>query len=506
LSRPVWNPSLAFALDPTSREPLFVQLARAITEDIRRGRLAPGARLPGSRMLARTLSVHRNTVVAAYAELLAEGWLDSAQARGTFVSRALPELSPRRFSGRMAQRQVVPARAGFEVPSGPDRSDLRELPRGALVMSGGIPDVRLAPSAELARAYRRALRAHAQQVLGYSTPEGHPRLRAAIAEMLSATRGLATSAEDVIVTRGAQMALDLIARTLLRPGDGVAVEQLGYRPAWESFRLAGARLHPVPVDASGLDVAALEALVVRTRIRAVYVTPHHQYPTTVTLSPARRLALMELARRHHLAILEDDFDHEFHFEGRPVLPLASVDHAGVVVYIGTMAKILAPGLRLGYVAAPRELLLQLAAHRAFVDRQGDLAVECAVAELLEDGEVQRHARRARRIYAARRAFLVDALQRSLGGVLSLRVPPGGMALWSDVAEDVDVEAWSCRAASQGVVFHAGRRFSFADEPCPNARFGFTSLTEGELREGVRRLEATLGASSGFRRSRRARSS
>ncbi len=504
MPRPSWNSRLTFSLDRENREPLFLQIARAVTEDIRRGRLARGAQLPGSRILAKSLSVHRNTVISAYEELLSEGWLESSRARGTYVSRSLPDLPPKGFGDRFAKREAVPARAGFDLALGPDRGDARELAPGALVMTGGIPDVRLAPSTALARAYRRTLQAHAGRVLAYAAPEGHPRLRAAIAEMLSATRGLATSADDVIVTRGAQMAFDLIGRALLRPGDVVAVEQLGYRPAWETFRLAGATLFPVPVDAEGLDVAALARLTERRRVRAVYVTPHHQYPTTVTLSPARRLALMDLARRRRFAVIEDDFDHEFHFEGRPVLPLASADRAGVVVYVGTLSKILAPGLRIGYVAGPRLLLDQLVAHRAFVDRQGDHTVEGAVAELLEVGEVQRHAQRARRIYQTRRAILVDALQRELGNVLEVQVPPGGMALWSRVAEDVDVDGWAQRAAAQGVLFHPGRRFSFDGEARPNARFGFTALTEAEIAEAVRRLTATLGVGRSCRPRRRTR--
>ncbi len=490
-TRPAW--SLPLALDPASREPLFVQIARAITDDVRRGRIAPGARLPGSRTLAATLSVHRNTVLAAYDELLSEGWIEASAARGTFVSASLPDAAPRRFSEQLVQRRRVPARAGFDLGPAPEPDDAAVVPPGTLVMSGGIPDVRLVPVAELGRAYRRAIRAHAGAALGYAGPQGHPRLRAALAEMLSATRGLATGPDDLVVTRGTQMALDLVARALLSPGDVVAVEGPGYRPAWEAFRQHGARLVPLPVDGDGVDPSALEALARRERVRAVYVTPHHQYPTTVTLSPGRRLALLDLARRARIAVVEDDFDHELHFEGRPVLPLASVDRAGVVVYVGTLAKILAPGLRLGYVAGPRQLLHGIAAHRTLVDRQGDQAVECAVAELLEDGEVQRHARRARRIYERRRAFLVEALRRSLGGILSFEVPAGGMALWARVDEHVDVDAWCRRALAQGVAFHAGRRFAFDGRPSPHARFGFTALTEPELAEGVRRLVRSLPA-------------
>ena len=196
------------------------------------------------------------------------------------------------------------------------------LPRGTLNLSNGAPDVRLVPARLLGRAYRRALALRAPELLAYGDAAGHPALRAALASMLSATRGLSARADDVVITRGSQMALTLIARALLRPGDTIAVEQPGYRPAWEAFRAAGATVVPVRVDHDGVDVDAIGRIARATTLRAVYVTPHHQYPTTVTLKAPRRLSLLALARTRRFAIIEDDYDHEFHYDGRPVLPLA----------------------------------------------------------------------------------------------------------------------------------------------------------------------------------------
>ena len=483
---------LAIALDPAGRLPLFLQIARAITEDVRRGRLRPGDALPGSRSLARTLEVHRNTVLAAYRELAAEGWIGTRPAGGTFVSTAIPDSPPRPFAATAAPRLVVPGRLGFDLEP-PTEPAYTPTPRGTLSLGEGAPDLRLAPIAALARAYRRALRAPRRATLAYGDPRGHEKLRAALAAMLSATRGLAATAEHVLITRGSQMALDLIARVLAGRGETVAVESWGYRPAWTAFRLAGANLVPLPVDGAGVDVSVLRALAAREKVRAVYVTPHHQYPTTVTLAAGRRLELLELARERRIAVIEDDYDNEFHFEGRPVLPLASADPAGVVVYVGTLSKILAPGLRIGYVVAPPPMIARLAELRAFVDRQGDQAVECAVAELLEDGEVQRHARRARRLYAARRDALVEALRDRLGGVLSFDVPAGGMALWARGAPDLDIDAWSQRAREHGVAFAPGRRFAFDDRPRPCTRLAFAALDETEIREAVSRMHRSLAA-------------
>lgn len=359
------------------------------------------------------------------------------------------------------------------------------------MLSGGSPDPRLLPVAAISRAYRRALRHSAKTLLDYGDPQGDASLRAALASMLSAVRGLSVGADDVLVTRGSQMALDLTARALLSEGDVVAVEGLGYRPAWEALGQTGARLVALPVDEEGLSMDALTALAQRERVRAVYVTPHHQYPSMVTLSPARRLRLLELARAARFAVIEDDYDHEVHFEGRPVLPLASADRSGVVVYIGTLSKILAPGLRIGFVVAPRPLLSRLVAIRNFVDRQGDLAVERAVAELMEEGEVERHARRVRRIYEARRDALVDALQTELGTFTHVDLPSGGMALWVRVSPEIDLDAWTDRAKERGVVVHPGRYYAFDGRSRPYFRAGFALLDEDELRAAIRALRAAL---------------
>jgi len=309
--------------------------------------------------------------------------------------------------------------------------------------------------------------------------------------MLNALRGLGAGADDVFVTRGSQMGLYLTARAVATPGSVVAVEALGYAPAWEAFRAAGARLVAIPVDRNGMRVDRLRALAEREPVRAVYLTPHHHYPTTAVLSADRRLALLDLARRRRMAIVEDDYDNEVHYQGRPILPLASADDAGVVVYIGTLSKVLAPGLRVGYVVAPRPLLERMARTRRAIDRQGDPAIERAVAELLEDDTVQRHARRMRRVYRARRDALAASLRGRLARAGDFELPAGGMALWVRVARDIDVDAWAIRARAGGVDFHPARSFAFDRRSRPFARLGYAALNEEELDLAVSRMAASL---------------
>jgi GntR family transcriptional regulator/MocR family aminotransferase len=292
------------------------------------------------------------------------------------------------------------------------------------------------------------------------------------------------------------MGLALLARALVRPGDVVAVEELTYRPAVEVFRMQGASVVPIPMDGEGVRLEPLERLANAGRLRVLHVTPHHQFPTTVMLSASRRLRLLELARTHRFAIIEEDYDHEFHYDGRPVLPLASADGWGVVAYVGTFSKVLAPALRIGYIVAPRPLLQSVTAHRLYTDVQGDRVLEYALAELIEDGEVQRHVRRVRREYGARRDLLADALRSSLGDALTFSVPAGGIGLWVRAADGLDIEAWARRARDRGALITTASAFSLDRRVRPFARLGFASLDREELREGVRRLAAARPRRSG----------
>ncbi|WP_394846552.1 PLP-dependent aminotransferase family protein [Pendulispora brunnea] len=478
-------------LDAASPTPLFAQIAQAISDDIARGRLKQGDSLPGTRTLADTLGVHRTTVAAAYAELEAQGWVGTRRGSATFVATASPDAEPRRLT-RARPSPGVARRAGFPVEAVRERLQDEASPPGTLELWGGSPDSRLVPVELLARAYRRVARDHGVHLLDYTgESRGQKRLRAAVASMVSTARGIAAGENDVMITRGSQMAIDLVARALVAPGDVVAVESPGYKLAHAVFQRAGARVVPIPVDRDGIDVDELQRQTASARIRLVYVTPHHQYPTTVVLTPTRRLALLELARQHGMAIVEDDYDQEFHYDGRPILPMASADPHGQVIYIGTLAKILAPGLRLGFVIAPEPVLARMAYERELIDRQGDGVLECAVAELLEEGEIQRHVRRMRRIYQARRDALCEAIDKHLAGAISYVKPPGGMALWTRAAGDVDVDRWQRRALEKGVHFQTGRQFFLDGARAPYARFGYAMLNERELLTAVRRLAQAL---------------
>ncbi len=472
--RRAWE--LPVALEPTSDLPLYLQIAQAIVADVRRGRLRPGDPLPGSRTLAHSLGVHRNTVLGAYSELAAEGWVTTEVAGGTFVAREppAPETATGPIRSAVAPEVGYPLKPPLPYPMPP----VYAHPAGMLRMARGIPDVRLLPVTALARAYRRVVTGAGRNLLSYGDPRGDERLRAALARMLAAERGISASPDDILVTRGSQMGLDLAARALLVPGDVVAVEALGQPACWNAFRLAGARLVPLPVDDAGLSVDALAGLAAAQPVKAVYVTPHNQFPTMAVMTAERRRALLALATRHHFAVVEDDYNHQFQYDAAPLLPLASTDTHGVVVYVSSLSKTLAPGLRTGFVVAPPPLLERLAVLRVAIDFQGDLAVERTIAELFETGEFDRHVRRLRRAYHARRDALVAALRETLGDALHFEVPSGGMALWATVAPDVDADEWALRGLSHGVAIRGARMYDFRGEYQPHLRLGFSYHDEG----------------------------
>jgi GntR family transcriptional regulator/MocR family aminotransferase len=473
---------------------ISARLARTVAIEIRRGRFRPGTRLPGTREVAGQLRVHRATVMAAWAELQGQGWVETRHGSGTYVADPLPRTFYWELGDRVAG--AVPAEPAYAVEPRLRPRLSQSWPAGTLVMAGGLPDLRLVPVETLARAWRRGLQHGGRRLLGYGDPQGLPLLRETLAEMLRATRGLACGPDELIVTRGSQMALHLAAQALVRPGDRVAVEELGYGPAWAALRAAGAELLPVAVDGGGMDVAALERALgdegQHRPLRAVYLTPHHQYPSTAILEPARRLRLLDLAARHRFAVIEDDYDHEYHYEGAPVLPLAALDRLGSVLYIGTLSKVLAPGLRVGWAVAPRPVIEAMVATRIGIDRQGDRAGEHMVAELLRDGDLQRHARRVRKELGLRRDALASALREELGGVVDFALPPGGMALWARVDGGVDPRDWAARAAREhAVVFQPGADFDFDGRSLPFVRLGFGLLEPKEIREAVRRMRGAL---------------
>jgi GntR family transcriptional regulator/MocR family aminotransferase len=477
---------LDIALDAEQESPLYRQITNAIVHDIRRGRLRRGDALPGSRALAEHLGVSRKTIVTALNDLADQGWIVTSSARGTRVSDSIPEVA--------VTARSTPALPSFDGAPGYDFAQVpslvapRPLPKGTLNFDDGSADPRLAPLDALATFFRTATRSLRREGLVYSDPRGDVRLRDALATHLNQARGLAVTRDEILVTRGSQMAITLVAQVLVQPGDAVAVEDPGYGPARAAFQLAGAVLKPVETDGQGLSVEALERLLAHHKIRAIYVTPQHHYPTTVSMAAGRRAGLLALAVQHRFAVIEDDYDYEFHFGPRPPLSLASVDGGRSVLYVGSLSKLLAPAVRVGYLVGPASVIERAAQVRMSIDRQGDIILERAIAELLEEGLLQGHARKARSAYLERRDVLVSELSSRLGATLDVVAPTGGLALWATPRGPLDLDAWAARAEAKGVRIGGDDGDSTRQG---GFRMGYASLTPAEIRTGVERLAAAL---------------
>lgn len=481
-----WKTVISLNFD--CERPVYRQIADGIIEEIKRGRLVPGTPLPGTRQLAEDLAVNRKTIILAFDELLAEGWLVSVSKKGTFVSEKLPLQAT-----AYRNRKEAPAASGFEFRQVPAEGG-PFIPKGKNVITfdDGLPDVRLAPMEELVRSYKRIFQQNARwRMMGYGNPKGTETARTAIAKMLLHDRGLNTDKERLCITRGSQMALYLTANTLVVKGDRIAVEDPGYAPAWDTFTQCGAKLVPIKVDSEGICIDTLEKVCAKTKIKAVYVTPHHQFPTTVSMKIDRRLKLIALSNRFGFAIIEDDYDHEFHFSSKSLLPLASHEHAANVIYISSLSKLVAPAVRLGYIAGPEAFVNAAASLRKMIDVQGDNVMEHAIAELMEDGAIRKHARRAYKVYEERRENMGNKLLEYFGDKVDFRQPSGGLAYWVQLKKQQDTGKLAAKLLQQGVSIIPTEPFSFSGKPLHALRLGYASLTAEELERGLRAMHKLL---------------
>ncbi|MBO0950488.1 aminotransferase-like domain-containing protein [Fibrella forsythiae] len=483
-------------LDKKGATPLYVQLSEQLGQLIRAGTLSAGQRLPGTRLLANQLAINRQTVVAAYDDLLAQGWLDSRTGSGTFVADHMPTVTPLSFNELERTRpkatpvQVEQPGYAFETRTYLTRPALGS-PAG-LRFDDGLPDARLAPLDELSRAYRSYFRwGNPQAHFGYNDTKGNSLLREQLSAHLNETRGLRTTSANILITRGSIMGIHLTSQVLLRPGDVVVTGETTWTGATMNARQAGAQLLTVPVDVHGLNVDALADLCARQPIRMVYVTPHHHYPTTVTMRADRRIRLLQLAEHYRFAILEDDYDYDFHYLGRPILPLASADPQGMVVYVGSLTKSVAPAFRVGYVVGPTALIDEMARLRRIIDRQGDPALEFAIGQLFQSGEMKRHFRKAIRTYEARRDHLCRLLTSELYDQIQFTKPDGGLAIWATFNQDIDLEAIAERTGRAGLYLSSGLVHNLPGQLLNSTRMGFASSTEAELEQAVVLLKSLM---------------
>lgn len=478
------DPSLELDLQLAGRGSRLASLHSALREAIASGRLAAGLRLPSSRALAAQLGVSRNTAVAAYELLASEGWLESRGAGGSFVAelpQAAVAVSDRASVAPWADsRWLRGETGGWPAP-------LVDGPAPAWHFKTGMPDVAGFPFEVLRRLQTRALQAAAREPARYPQAQGLPALREAIAGHVSSSRAVGCTADDVVITAGAQQAFDLIARVLVTAGRTLAaVENPGYPPLRAALLGAGAQLAPVPVDAEGLVVAALPA-----QARIVCVTPSHQSPLGMPMSLPRRRELLNWAAARQAVVIEDDYDGEFRFTARPLDALKMLDRDGRVFYVGTLSKSMLPALRLGYVVAPAWAREALVAAKQATGLGAPALMQAAVADFIAEGHLLRHVRRMRAEYAERRRVLEQALKRHLGGRAEIFPAIAGLHLAVGLA-GVDTDELTRRAWAAGVGVEPLSRYAMGAGGQPGLVLGYGSITAARIPEAVKRLARVLG--------------
>lgn len=455
------------------------ELHRQLRDAIVSGRLKAGAQLPPSRQLAKSLGISRNTAMAVYDLLLREGYVRTAAGSGTFVADAFPRSDSRstargtKVAPELARRANRIARTILPLESRPAEFDFRL----------GVPDTTDFPFVDWRRLSNRSIRSLATNPAAYANSDGAPPLRSAIANHVAFARAVACDADDIVVTNGAQQAFDLIARVLVKPGNTmVAVEDPGYPAIRGSFASAGAKLCYVPVDEEGICV---DQIPQGTQI--ICVTPSHQFPTGVCMSHERRRELLDFALQFGAVIIEDDYDSEFRYGGRPLDALQTLDSDGLVVYVGTFSKILFPSLRTGFAVAPSWLRASLVAKRQLSDWHGSVFVETTLAAFISGGYLARHIRRMRKVYAERRLRLLAALERDCQGWLKPVPHEGGLHLAARLESRRSARLVVAGARDRGIVVDRLSRYRIAKRGVDGLVFGLGCCPTNRIDQAIEKL-------------------
>jgi len=480
-----WN--LKLELQKDSNQAIYLQIAQKIIDEIQTGRLPPASVMPGTRELAKTLNVNRKTTVLAYEELISQGWLATERRRGTFVADNLGSMPNFNAQMRHAEQEKEPVSLSPLMDA-----EIEHFKQVSWAdFSEGTSDNRLTPLETFSRAFRKALLVATRSNHQDNNPQGYQALRSAIAAMVNMEKNFRVDAERVCVLSSSQMAIFILARVLVRQDDCVVFERLSNPLSRQAFESCGANLKYVDIDRHGVDVEHIASLAREQKIRAVYVTPQQQFPTTAMMTQERRKELYRLAELHDFYIVEDDREDESYFDETLPSPIASLDDSERTIYLGSLSNVLSPALQISYLIGGRDLIARCKAEKKLIDCQNKQLFEYAVAELIASGEIQRHRRRLGRVFAERRQHMQELLREELGQQVDFDTPKGGLAYWLRFRQPVDMEALARHALEEKVKFSQGSDYSPDKNDVQAVRLGFANLNQMELKNGLKRFKRAL---------------
>ncbi|MDN3491775.1 aminotransferase-like domain-containing protein [Winogradskyella bathintestinalis] len=475
--------------DKTLVQPVYIQVSQQVINAIQRGYLEKGTKLPGTRILSQILNVHRNTAVAIYDELATQGWVDIIANKGTYV--LVPEASTPKIRASMQQINKVyayPEAVGFPFEQSFHLASTAEETTAKYIINDGKPDLRLHPVHQFSRWYSAAMKRKVLLNKWNRTSALRPSIFSAqLCNYLNATRGFHVKPSNLVNTRSTEMSLYIVSQLLIKQNDLVLVGQLSNYAANMIFQQAGATIRTVPIDNEGLNVDYIKKHFIKGSVRCVYICTNRDYPTTTTLSAKRRLQLLQMAKTYGFAIIEDDYDYDFQFEGSAMLPMASADANGLVIYLGKLGQSLFPSFHTGFVIAPENLISEAKNYLQLLDKQGDLIQEQMLAELIAEGEIYRLKKKNIVTYKQRRDHLCYCLKYYFEGILTWEIPTGGLAIWLRFNKTISLIKLAEEAEELDLFLP--KTILYQDRNTCAIRFGFGHLNDEEIEIVIKKMKS-----------------
>ena len=489
MNSPVEFPYESFILiNRNSEISIYMQISNQLINAIQRGVLPFGIKLPGTRALSIILNVHRNTIIAAYDELFAQGWVESLPNKGTFVIGKNQEKPFQIKDFEKNNLEHYPKSTGFSFKTSNILDNPFEYSDCEYIFNDGVPDIRLTQIDHHSRIYSSILKRKAHKI-GQYNQDGSEFFKKNLSQFLNLSRGLPISKNNLLITRSTEMSIYIVSEILLAEDDIVLVGELSYFSVNMIFQKAGVNIQSISIDEEGINVEEVREACKKQKIRMLYLTPHHHYPTTVTLSAKRRLELLNLANEFGFIILEDDYDYDFHYDKSPILPLASADTNGMVIYIGSFGKSLVPGFRTGFIVAPENLMIEMRKYLGIIDRQGDVLMEHVLGEMIAEGEINRYLKKSLKTYQERRDYFVSLLEQNLGEYIDFQKPSGGLAVWMKWKTHVNLMQLSRNCAQNNLFIP--KTLLYQNKNLTAMRLGFGNLNLTEMDKSIEILSENI---------------